>query len=135
MNVAVSFDSPASPAPSPFKRSRFGRGKRTPRRPEESQLWALDDTAPAGPYDKQLDDSGLLRLCLEIIHQAIRDERASTNQAVVESARNWLRKYPRAWLSAFGIHRRGGDSRIEDLIYRAGGAEQLDVFEDVWEER
>ena len=30
MNVAMSFDSPASAAPSPFKRSRFGRGKRTP---------------------------------------------------------------------------------------------------------
>src|SRR5690349_7534917 len=30
MNLAVSFDSAASPSPSPFKRSRFGRGKRTP---------------------------------------------------------------------------------------------------------
>ena len=30
MNLSVSFDSAASPSPSPFKRSRFGRGKRTP---------------------------------------------------------------------------------------------------------
>ena len=30
MNLAMSFDSTASPTPSPFKRSRFGRGKRTP---------------------------------------------------------------------------------------------------------
>ena len=30
MNVAVSFDSPVPPSPSSFKRSRFGRGKRTP---------------------------------------------------------------------------------------------------------
>ena len=30
MNLAVSFDSAASSSPSPFKRSRFGRGKRTP---------------------------------------------------------------------------------------------------------
>jgi cell division protein FtsW len=30
MNVAMSFESPASAAPSPFKRSRFGRAKRTP---------------------------------------------------------------------------------------------------------
>jgi cell division protein FtsW len=30
MNVAVSFDSSATPAPLPIRRSRFGRGKRTP---------------------------------------------------------------------------------------------------------
>lgn len=30
MNVAMSFDSTVSPSPSPVKRSRFGRGKRTP---------------------------------------------------------------------------------------------------------
>lgn len=92
--------------------------RRTPVDIEKSPLWQLDDTQPAGPYKRNIDDYGLRLICLATIRQAVMDERSAKSEDVVLRARQFLASTAKDWLKAMRIFRRNDDpDHIYDLIY------------------
>lgn len=79
-------------------------------------LFALDDTRPAGPFDQKLDDEGLYLLMLNVIYRAVRDLEPHHPQNDQESARNFLAKEGKFIIRALGITRTIDNPELRNLL-------------------
>ena len=101
----------------------------------ESPLDDLDDSGPAGPYEKPILEKGLRLLCLAIIKQARLDSRRKSAD-LREPAVQFLAEFAPVWLKAMRIARAGGDPEAYHLIFGRCGR-QIELFEEesLWEDR
>lgn len=75
---------------------------------------ALDDTVPAGPYLRELDESALRIVALAAIQQAVRDARRLHHHD--PAARLWLSETASVWLRWMGISRAGGHADVYQML-------------------